>query len=397
MIWGLRYDELCTGPGKTVLTYASVVVNAAGKASDLLRATAVNHATCDEKSAIGSVGVGAALFPEAPVFPAPVIVPAVGGGAAPPAWWLTIQPYVRGGVWPNGNASQLGNAAAAWTGAADVLSAAVGIASEAMSFLANQNSAEMPKIIANCQLVMDAINSVIVCCRFASASCIRYAAAISRARIRIIETLQPLDRSGPLGTEPVLIPVLGADSQITVMPRLATVVQLKEVGAKISALIDVFLGSAKSDVLVGKPLAGASESISKLGPILQARPTLFGAGEFDGVTVASRGARIAKNTEDSVIGRLDTYLLNPEHDVGCHKAKLFQELFGYTQENMDFFADQIIFNPIEAVECETTQYGTKFNQVINIEGLNGKIAPVKFTWQRDVNGVVRLITASPAR
>jgi filamentous hemagglutinin len=42
-------------------------------------------------------------------------------------------------------------------------------------------------------------------------------------------------------------------------------------------------------------------------------------------------------------------------------------------------------------------HGTKYNQVINIIGANGKAIDVTFAWIRNNDGVVRLVTAIPAK
>jgi len=100
-------------------------------------------------------------------------------------------------------------------------------------------------------------------------------------------------------------------------------------------------------------------------------------------------------TEESIGKKLKDYLLNPEHPVGKQKAKWFQSALGFTKDNADKLAEQIVFNPSTAVETGVTQYGTKFNQAICIVGENGKTIDVTFAWIRDNDGLVRLVTAIP--
>lgn len=89
--------------------------------------------------------------------------------------------------------------------------------------------------------------------------------------------------------------------------------------------------------------------------------------------------------------------MNPTHPDGGPKAKWFQQALGFTRENADQLAKQIVFDPSKAVETTVTQYGTKYNQVITIVGANGKRIDVLFAWIRNNDGVVRLVTAIPTK
>lgn len=119
----------------------------------------------------------------------------------------------------------------------------------------------------------------------------------------------------------------------------------------------------------------------------------------DVVNSADEVSREALNlSSQSVNDKLTRYLLNMEHPVGGNKAKWFKEALGYTQENMDDLAKQIIFDPNKAVQTGVTEYGTKFNQTISITGANGKIIDVTFAWMKSLDDdVVRLITAIPTK
>ena len=114
-----------------------------------------------------------------------------------------------------------------------------------------------------------------------------------------------------------------------------------------------------------------------------------GLGKVDRVLPAT--------TEQSVQIKLRDYLLNPAHPAGGPKARWFKKALGFTRENMDDLAKQIVFDPSKAVQTEATQYGTQFNQTINIIGANGKIINVLFAWIRNNDSVVRLVTAIPAK
>jgi hypothetical protein len=104
-----------------------------------------------------------------------------------------------------------------------------------------------------------------------------------------------------------------------------------------------------------------------------------------------------KLSKESVVDKLNKYLLNPEHPVGSSKAKWFDQALGFTRSNMDVLANQIVFNSNKAVQTGVTEFGTKYNQVISITGANGKTIDVTFAWIKNNDDIVRLITAIPTK
>ena len=69
-------------------------------------------------------------------------------------------------------------------------------------------------------------------------------------------------------------------------------------------------------------------------------------------------------SRQSVDDKLSRYLLNLDHPVGGSKAKWFRDALGFTQENADDLAKQIVFDPNKAVQTVVTEHGVKYNQVI---------------------------------
>ncbi len=100
-------------------------------------------------------------------------------------------------------------------------------------------------------------------------------------------------------------------------------------------------------------------------------------------------------TEASVADKLEKYLLNSAHPDGRSKAKWFREALDFTKENLTDLAKQIKFDSAKAFQTAVTEYGTKYNQVIEIVGANGKRIEVTFAWIRNKDGIVRLVTAIP--
>jgi hypothetical protein len=95
-----------------------------------------------------------------------------------------------------------------------------------------------------------------------------------------------------------------------------------------------------------------------------------------------QNAAIEQNATNAerVTDKLSRYLLNPDHPVGGTKAKWFDQALGFNRANLDDLAAQIKFDPSTAVQTGVTQYGTQFNQIINIVGSNGRTIPVTFGW-----------------
>lgn len=116
------------------------------------------------------------------------------------------------------------------------------------------------------------------------------------------------------------------------------------------------------------------------------------AGRVQGERVVTKSV-----TQTSVDDKLAKYLLNKDHPVGGSKAKWFDEALGFGQENVNDLAKQIVFNEKSAVKGALTQYGQKFDQIIPITGANGRVIDVKFSWIRNNDGAVRLVTGIPTK
>lgn len=68
---------------------------------------------------------------------------------------------------------------------------------------------------------------------------------------------------------------------------------------------------------------------------------------------------------------------------------------GFTQDNSSELARQIVFDPLNAVPTDKTEYGQKFEQPIVIRGANSKMIRVTFVWIRNADGVERIVTSIP--
>jgi hypothetical protein len=272
--WASKYDPL----SHDVVGVASAVVSAAGKISDLLHATAVNHANGDQQSAINDPHPPAVPPTPVPVFPVPAVPSAEGRFGDVPGWWHTIQAYVQGELWPNGHQDQLHAAAQAWRNTAAGLRAAIFAANGVMPYLANQKSPEIPAVIANCNKVRDAMNSAAEGCDVAAKSCDDYASTIDAAHHQIVHEMEVL--GGTVAVTEVVAAVLipftaGASEAVS---KVVDVSRLTAVGARIATIIREFRAAAELSALPTVSAAGAAaRSTSELGPLLAARPTIYAA------------------------------------------------------------------------------------------------------------------------
>jgi hypothetical protein len=109
------------------------------------------------------------------------------------------------------------------------------------------------------------------------------------------------------------------------------------------------------------------------------------------------GSYPGSTTKESVEIKLNTYLLNKSHPRGKSKAEWFEQSLGFTQDNADKLSSQILFDHDKAVKIKDTKYGSQYNQVITIKGVNGKLIDVLFSWIKNLDGIVRLTTAIPTK
>ncbi|WP_246871822.1 hemagglutinin repeat-containing protein [Pantoea ananatis] len=116
-----------------------------------------------------------------------------------------------------------------------------------------------------------------------------------------------------------------------------------------------------------------------------------------GENAAKNGLKNVPETQASVDNKLTNYLLAKDHPVGGSKAEWFDKALGFNKGNSSELAKQIVFEPSKAVKTAETQHGVKYDQVISITGANGRTIDVKFGWIKNNDGVVRLVTAIPAK
>src|SRR5437868_6618239 len=90
------------------------------------------------------------------------------------------------------------------------------------------------------------------------------------------------------------------------------------------------------------------------------------------------------NYQQAVIPRdkLERYALNPDHDPGKHKARVFRSALGFEQNDWEVLCQRILAElPFHAAGFKgKTPYGERYQVILPIAGLNGKTKDVLTAW-----------------
>lgn len=122
---------------------------------------------------------------------------------------------------------------------------------------------------------------------------------------------------------------------------------------------------------------------------------VFTSGENSGIinsgVSALPNALFAATTQQKIQG----YLLNNNHPVGKHKARVINSVLGYHYENWQELSDKI-YNSVQSAfvsKFESTRYETKYTTPLLITGKKNKSMVLNATWQIDKGkSIPRLIT-----
>jgi hypothetical protein len=90
--------------------------------------------------------------------------------------------------------------------------------------------------------------------------------------------------------------------------------------------------------------------------------------------------------------KLVSYALDPSHERGRHKARVFASALGITTSDWRYLHDQILEKLPEGEVTSThiTPFGIAYEVILMIDGLNGRTAPVITTWMIANNATPRL-------
>lgn len=106
--------------------------------------------------------------------------------------------------------------------------------------------------------------------------------------------------------------------------------------------------------------------------------------------------RSMPNYENAIVApdKLRRYALNPDSEVGAHKARVFESVLGFTLANADELESQLLRNlpSVPALERRATIYGRQFTADIPVTGPRGS-GIVRTGWQIDTGSdVPRLVS-----
>jgi hypothetical protein len=298
---------------------------------------------------------------------------------------------------PDGDTVKLDKAAQAWERLATVYQTTTVVEAldvNARAFSDTQ-SPEVEYIVRDLRDLRDATAAILTGCSELALSCREYKAALDDLRHQLEDILT--DLAVELAATAV-ISIFAAYVSFGVGAAAGT--------AKAAHTISKFAGVIRNAVGAWKVSKRISEGVKKAHDIAGIRKRLeriksLGRKGKESKSPTARGvaedAEAARLTRESVDDKFERYLLNPSHPSVGPKAAWFQSALGFTRENAEDLADQIVFKEGEAIKTGVTQYGTTFNQTISIVGANGKTIDVVFGWIRREDGVVRLVTAIPTR
>lgn len=92
--------------------------------------------------------------------------------------------------------------------------------------------------------------------------------------------------------------------------------------------------------------------------------------------------------------KLYEYALNPEHELGKHKARVFESALAVTQDDWRLVRDQVLarlpFSPVEEITDIWGQPG--YRVLMEIEGNDDTVAVVDTRWLVPLEGTPRLIS-----
>lgn len=90
--------------------------------------------------------------------------------------------------------------------------------------------------------------------------------------------------------------------------------------------------------------------------------------------------------------KLVAYALDPSHERGQHKARVFASALGITARDWRYLHEQILGALAGGVVRGTriTPFGIAYEVVVMIDGVNGRTAPVVTTWMVERDAAPRL-------
>jgi Domain of unknown function (DUF6883) len=93
--------------------------------------------------------------------------------------------------------------------------------------------------------------------------------------------------------------------------------------------------------------------------------------------------------------KLEGYLLNPQHEIGRHKARVFASALGIRQRDWEYLRDHLLAAAVDAPVrgVRETSWGSLYEVVVAVEGPNAQTRRVMTVWLVTGDEPPRLVTA----
>ncbi len=80
--------------------------------------------------------------------------------------------------------------------------------------------------------------------------------------------------------------------------------------------------------------------------------------------------------------KLEGYLLNPGHEIGRHKARVFAAALGLGHRDWEYLRDQLLARVVDAPvrSVRESPWGQLYEVEIRVEALNARVRPVTTVW-----------------
>ncbi|MDO3278005.1 MULTISPECIES: GH-E family nuclease [Mycobacteriaceae] len=284
-----KYDPAA----KDAMEGGSYTVNALNTCADLLFATAANHEAADSASAPNGQTVPAAAPPVTPAVATPSL-PSALGGTPPPSWWASIEGYVQGAMWPNGDPEKLRQAAGRWITNSENIEGEIRRAffpldgANPITDVSHQRSPEIPAAVSSMTLAHDSVKVLQTEWAAIGKTCADLATRIEEVHNRVTNEMVLLAATVAVteGAAAILIPLTAGGSEV--VSKLVDTERLVATGARIAAILNEFRIGASACALPNvAAAANLMRSVQSLGPLMEARASLFlaeGAGVVPGLT-----------------------------------------------------------------------------------------------------------------
>lgn len=203
-----------------------------------------------------------------------------------PLWWGTISAYVEGHTWPNGHQDKLCAAADAWTGAGSILRDAASHIPAVVSLVQQQQSPEVPGAVTACEGLSR--NMMTVADEFAvlGKACADYAGNIDEAHSKVLHELVTLGWQTGAIEGIAAVAAFSTFGGSEVAGQLVEAERLAVIGARIAGVLGAATDAATLSAAPTIPaVASFGQVVDELGPLLEARATLYGS-EAPGVIPA---------------------------------------------------------------------------------------------------------------